>query len=476
MDNGTGGFTPDGREYVVVLEGDRETPLPWSNVLANPDFGTLMSASGSAFTWAENSRENRLTPFANDPITDPTGEAIFLRDDDSGAVWGATPAPLPRRANAGRWVIRHAAGATRYQHASAGLEQELAVFVAPDDPVKLSVLTLTNNSSARRRLSVYGYVEWCMGPPRAGERRFVTTERDEATGAIFARNHYNTEFGDRVSFWHATEAAYSFTCDRADFVGRNRTLAGPAALFRDRLAGRSGAGLDPCAALHLCVEIDAGATRRIAFVLGQGRDGAHAAALAAHYASLTHVEAACANAERAWDETLGAVQVRTPDDSFDLVTNRWLLYQALSCRLWARSGPYQPGGAFGFRDQLQDVLALTLCAPGSLSRAHSEGRVAAVRGGRCSALVASARRTRHAYAVLRRSALAAVCGRRVRRAHRRRIGPRRNGAVPRSAPSRAEPDGNLRPAFRLAGNRIGVRAFASRHRSLDEIRRARACR
>ncbi len=368
MGNGIGGFTSDGREYVIVLEGDRETPLPWSNVLANPQFGTMLTASGSAFTWAENSRENRLTPFANDPIEDPTAEAFYVRDDDTGAVWGATPGPLPRRPNS-RWVVRHAAGVTRYQHAVAGVQQELAIAVAPDDPVKVAVLTLTNTSRTTRHLSIYGYVEWCMGPPRPGERRFVVTERDEATGALFARNRYNTEFSARVSFWQATETARSYTCDRVDFVGRNRTLSRPVGLFRDTLPGHSGAGLDPCAALHVAVQIEPGESRRVAFALGQGRDDAHAAELAARYSSLMKVESTLARAEQSWDETLSAIQVHTPDDSFDLLVNRWLLYQSLGCRVWARSGPYQPGGAFGFRDQLQDVLALLYTRP-DLCREH----------------------------------------------------------------------------------------------------------
>jgi len=369
MENGLGGFTRDGREYVVVLEGDRETPLPWSNVLANPEFGTMVSACGSAFTWAVNSRENRLTPFANDPIPDPTAEAIYLRDDASGAVWGATPGPLPRQADDGRWVVRHRAGATRYEHAVAGLEQELEVFVAPDDPVKLSVLTLTNTSAVSRRLSVFGYVEWCLGPPRPGDRRFVVSEVDDESAAIFARNAYNGEYSGRVAFWHATEPPRSYTCDRGDFIGRHCSPARPAALFRDRLAGRSGAGLDPCAALHLAITLAPGETRRIAFILGEGRDRAQAAELAASYGSLDAIEAARARVDRFWDETLSAVQVSTPDDSFDLLVNRWLVYQGLSCRIWARSGPYQPGGAFGFRDQLQDVLALLYTRP-DLCREH----------------------------------------------------------------------------------------------------------
>jgi cyclic beta-1,2-glucan synthetase len=361
MDNGIAGFSPDGREYVIVLEGDRETPLPWSNVLANPEFGTMLSASGAAFTWAGNSRENRLTPFANDPIADPTGEAILLRDEDDGTVWGATPGPLPRSAESGRWIVRHGAGATHFQHAIAGLEQNLTVCVAPDDPVKLSLLTVTNTSSTTRRLSVFGYVEWVLGPPRSGERRFVVTEHRD--GTVLARNAYNTEFAERVAFCCATEPPRSFTCDRSEFIGRNRSLASPAALFRDRLGGRAGAGLDPCAALQIPLVIPPGESRRVAFAVGQGHHGAEAAALADRYSRLIEVEDAIGRSERFWDDTLGAIQVRTPDDSLDLLVNRWLVYQALSCRIWARSGPYQPGGAFGFRDQLQDVLALLYTRP-----------------------------------------------------------------------------------------------------------------
>jgi cyclic beta-1,2-glucan synthetase len=369
MENGIGGFTPDGREYVIVLDGDRQTPLPWSNVLANPEFGTVVSESGAAYTWAGNSRENRLTPFANEPITDPTGEAIFVRDEDARTVWSATPAPLARTSESGRWVIRHGAGMTRFQYAVEGLEQDLAVCVAPDDPVKLSLLTLKNTSSETRHLSVFGYVEWVLGPPRYGERRFVVPEVNQSTGAIVARNAYNTEFKDRVAFWHATEPPSSLTCDRADFIGRNRTLAAPAGLLRERLGGRTGAGLDPCATLQIRIDIPPGESRRLAFVLGQGSDASHAATLADRYSRLEEVDKAIARSGRFWDDALGAVQVQTPDDSFDLLVNRWLLYQTLSCRIWGRSGPYQPGGAFGFRDQLQDVLALLHSRP-EICRSH----------------------------------------------------------------------------------------------------------
>jgi cyclic beta-1,2-glucan synthetase len=369
MENGLGGFTRDGREYVVVLEAGRETPLPWSNVMANPDFGTMVSSAGAAFTWAGNSRENRLTPFANDPVSDPTGEVIYLRDDRTGVVWGATPGPLPRDRDANRWVIRHTAGVTRYQHAVSGLTQELAVFVDPADPVKLALLTLTNTSPETQRLSVFGYVEWCLGPPRAGEHRFVVTRIDEDTGAILARNAYNQEFRDGEAFWQTTGPVRSRTCDRTEFIGRHGTLGRPAGLGRVALSGRSGAGLDPCGALQVGLEIPPGASRRVAFVLGQAQGGEVSAALRARYASLAEVDAALVRVERFWDDILGAIQVRTPDDSLDLLVNRWLLYQTLSCRVWARSGPYQPGGAVGFRDQRQDVLSLLHTRP-DLCRAH----------------------------------------------------------------------------------------------------------
>jgi cyclic beta-1,2-glucan synthetase len=369
MGNGVGGFSADGREYIVVLEGERDTPLPWSNVLANPAFGTIVSSGGSAFTWAGNSRENRLTPFANDPLLDPTSEAIFVRDEDTDAAWSATPGPLPRRPGGGTWLIRHAAGVTRYRHATADVVQELAVFVAPDDPVKLSLLTLTNTSSRRIRLSVFGYVEWCLGPPRSGEQRFVVTDVAPGLEGVFARNTFNTEFGSALSFFCVSAPLLAYTADRAEFVGRDRTLAAPAALFRPRLSGRVGAGLDPCAALQVTCDLAPGETTQLVFTLGQGRDPAHASELAQKYGSTDRALATLAATEAFWDECLGAVQVRTPDDSFDLIVNRWLLYQTLACRIWARSGPYQPGGAFGFRDQLQDVLALVDTRP-DLCRAH----------------------------------------------------------------------------------------------------------
>ncbi|SDW21631.1 glycoside hydrolase family 94 protein [Thiocapsa roseopersicina] len=365
FDNGPGGFSPDGREYVVTTLPGQTTPAPWVNVLANAHFGTVVSASGMAYTWSENAHAFRLTPWHNDPVGDASGEAFYLRDEESGHLWSPTPLPA---GGASEYVGRHGFGYSVFEHVEDGIESELWVYVAVDAPIKFSVLKLRNRSNQARRLSATGYVEWVLGDLRPKSALHVVTEIDPISGALFAHNPYNTEFADRRAFFDVDDQSRTLSGDRTEFIGRNGTLNAPAALTRLRLSGKVGAGLDACAALQVSIDLAAGQTREIVFRLGvAGRRGADdASVLVNRYRGASAARSALEAIHAQWTHTLGAVQVETPDPALDVLANGWLLYQTLACRLWARSGYYQSGGAFGFRDQLQDAMALVHAEPGLL--------------------------------------------------------------------------------------------------------------
>ncbi|HEY4246346.1 MAG TPA: glucoamylase family protein [Lacunisphaera sp.] len=364
--NGLGGFTADGQEYVITLRPGQTTPAPWVNVLANPHFGTVVSESGGAYTWAENSHEFRLTPWNNDPVQDPSGEAFYIRDEQTGQFWSPTPAPA-RGPTA--YVIRHGFGYTVFEHTENGVFSEFWIYVAIDASVKFSVLKLRNISGRARRLTVTGYWEWVLGDLRPKNLLHVQSEVDLKTGALLVRNRYNTEFSDRVAFLDISDPARTVTCDRKEFIGRNGSLAQPAALKRARLSGKVGAGLDPCGAIQTTIELPAGEERRVSFRLGLGRTLADATDLIHRYRRAGATQAALDQVWHYWKHTLGAVNVDTPDPAVNVMANGWLLYQTLSCRIWGRTGFYQSGGAFGFRDQLQDTMALVHAEP-ALTRAH----------------------------------------------------------------------------------------------------------
>jgi cellobiose phosphorylase len=364
--NGLGGFTPDGREYVITTAPGQVTPAPWVNVLANPQFGTVISESGLACTWSENAHEFRLTPWTNDPVSDSSGEAFYLRDEERGDFW--SPTPLPSRGSQ-PYVSRHGFGYSVFEHTERGIRSELWSYVALDASVKVTVLKVRNECGRPRRLSATGYVEWVLGDLRPKSALHVATEVDPGSGAIFARNPYNTEFADRVAFFDVDDALRTVSGDRTEFIGRNGALQSPAAMTRSRLSGRVGPALDPCAAIQVPFELADGQEREIIFTLGVGRDADDARNLAYRFRGPAAARGALEEVWHYWNHTLGAVQVETPDPSLNVLTNGWLLYQTLACRLWARNGTYQPGGAFGFRDQLQDGMALIHAEP-HLLREH----------------------------------------------------------------------------------------------------------
>jgi cyclic beta-1,2-glucan synthetase len=365
--NGLGGFTTDGREYVTILGAGQWTPAPWINVIANPSFGFQVSESGSGYTWSLNSRENQLTPWSNDPVSDPPGETIYVRDEDSGELWG--PTVLPIREEAWPYTARHGQGYSRFEHTSHGISLDLLQFVPLADPIKISRLTIENHSGRSRRLSMTAYVEWVLGVSRSGSAPFVVTEIDTETGAMLARNAWNSEFAGRVAFADLSGRQTEWTGDRTEFLGRNGTPDHPACLERgDRLSGKVGAGLDPCAALQTMVELRAGGRAEIVFFLGEAATTEEARTLIALYRG-ADLDGTLRAVTKRWDDVLGTVQVTTPDRAMNVMLNRWLLYQTLACRVWARSAFYQAGGAYGFRDQLQDVMAL-MVAQRDIARAQ----------------------------------------------------------------------------------------------------------
>jgi len=364
--NGLGGFTPDGREYVITTALGQDTPAPWVNVLANPNFGTVLSESGHVYTWSENAHEFRLTPWDNDPVSDSSGEAFYLRDEESGRFW--SPTSLPSR-GAMPYVTRHGFGYSVFEHTEGGIRSEMWVYVALDAPVKFTVWKVRNESGRSRRLSATGYVEWVLSDLRPKSAMHVVTEVDPDSGALVARNPYNTEFAGRVAFFDVDDTIRTVSGDRTEFLGRNGTLRSPAAMTRARLSGKVGAALDPCAAIQVPFELADGEEREIIFRLGAGKDADEARNLVHRFRGSSAARGALETVWQFWNRTLGAVHVETPDPSLNVLANGWLLYQTLACRLWARSGYYQSAGAFGFRDQLQDAMALIHAEP-HLVREH----------------------------------------------------------------------------------------------------------
>jgi cyclic beta-1,2-glucan synthetase len=365
--NGLGGFVEGGREYLTVLEGTQRTPAPWVNVIANPQFGFIVSTDGSGFTWSVNSQQNQITPWSNDATSDPPGEVLYVRDEDTGEIWTATA--LPIREKTSPYSVWHGQGYTRFEHISHGIALELTQFVPVDDPIKISRLKISNRSGRPRRLSVTAYAEWVLGQNRSLTASQLITELDTRTGAILVRNPWSEQFSERVAFADLNGKQTAWTCDRTEFIGRDGALDRPNGLAVGAiLSKRVGAGFDPCGVLQAPIRLGAAGSTEAVFCIGQSANTADAQALVEKYRSV-NLDTVLDSVKAQWDNVCETVQVRTPDRALDILINRWIPYQVLSCRVWARSGFYQASGAYGFRDQLQDSMALSLSRP-DIARGH----------------------------------------------------------------------------------------------------------
>ena len=363
--NGLGGLTPD-LDYEIRLRRAELPPAPWANVIANPAGGFIVSESGAGPTWAANSFFYRISPWRNDPVGDAPGEVLYLRDEDTGEIWTPTPGPI-RHASA--YTARHGAGSSTFTHEHADIATSLVLGVPPEDPVKIARLTITNRGAATRRLSLTSYVELTLGVNPDRTREHVRTRFDRATQTIFARNWFDSTFAGQVAFHCLSARLSSHTTDRREFLGRDGDLARPAALGRQALGEGSSMGQDPCAALQAPLRLAAGESVTVVILLGAAEGEDAARALAAKYRGPDAAQAAVDTAVAAWHRRLGVIRVKTPEPSLDAMLNRWALYQALGCRMWARSAVYQSSGAFGFRDQLQDGMAFVYAEPG-VTREH----------------------------------------------------------------------------------------------------------
>lgn len=351
--NGYGGYTKDGSEYVIKLKEDINTPAPWINVISNGEFGFNITENGSGYTWAENSRENKLTPWSNDPISDPSEEIIYIRDDETGKLWSITPQPIRERES---YTIRHGIGYSTFRHYSNGIDQNLTVFTPKDEPVKINMITIKNKSTSKRKLSLTYYLRPSMGTSEQFTQQFIKTDYESGEGYLSFRNSYNSDFPNRIAFMSTSESVVSYTGDREEFIGQESNLSSPAALRREGLSNNIGAGFEPCGALQISIKLEPNQEKSLVFLFGHCEEIDEVKEIVKKYRSTKKSSRALGEVKEYWKTILGTIKVKTPDLSMDLLLNRWLMYQTISCRIWARSAFYQSGGAYGYRDQLQDCM------------------------------------------------------------------------------------------------------------------------
>lgn len=361
--NNIGGFTNHGEEYEIRLNAGQKTPMPWINVIANEHFGFHISESGSGYSWSGNSRENKLTTWSNDPVMDPPSEVIYIRDDESGDYTTVTSSPIN---DGGAYAVSHGHGYSVFEHESIDIKQKMTVFAAQDDPVKIWSTTIKNTADRKREISMTLYVEWVLGVSRESTSPYLVTEMDRPANLMKVRNVYSANFGNIYAFVSSSEKIVSYSGNRAEFIGNRGTLQNPEGLREKEFTGTEGAGYDPCSAIMVKVTLDPNERKEIIFIMGQTNNEASSPSmnsLVDKYCSLSYAKIELGNVKQSWKSILGQIKVETPDRALNLMINEWLLYQVISCRLRAKAAFYQCGGAVGFRDQLQDVMALLNVEP-----------------------------------------------------------------------------------------------------------------
>ncbi len=373
--NGWGGFSPDGKEYRILMKNGNNLPAPWINVMANPKFGCLISEMGTGYTWWRNSRECKLTPWSNDPVLDPPTETAYLRDDDYGDVWSASPSAVHSQA---AYKITHGRGFSRFDHERNGIKHEMTVFVPLEDPVKIIKIKLHNNTPEQRNISLTYYAEWVLGVQRQSNAPYIVTEWIDTDQVMTAQNMYQETFRDAKAFlgiYHQQDVGVtangesnqvpglSWTADREEFLGRNGSLEHPASLERVRLSNRTGTYHETCGAVQSKLTLAPNSEQTVYILLGCEDSNEAVLNLVRKYRVASACEQAMVEVSDFWQHHLDQITVATPSQETNILLNGWLLYQSLACRMWARSAFFQAGGAFGFRDQLQDSLALLHTMP-----------------------------------------------------------------------------------------------------------------
>ncbi|WP_138429835.1 GH36-type glycosyl hydrolase domain-containing protein [Fodinibius saliphilus] len=370
--NGFGGFTENGKEYQIYITPSKEKkglefpPAPWVNVIGNKEGGFITTEKGAGYSWSKNSRENKLTSWSNDPLLDPVSEAFFIRDEENKEFWSPTPGPTPGKQG---YKVSHGFGYSRFEHETHGIESKLVQFVPRKDPVKISLLTLKNNGNSRRNISIFNYTAWVLGIDREKSAQFIVQEKDDQYQAIIAQNWYNNEFADRTAFAcipdiEGKEMQSAFTTDRETFIGRNGSLKRAKAISEDELLDNSiNNESDPCAAFQRLLTLEVKEEITFVVLIGEAVNRKQAEIIIDRYSDIKQAREALQKVKSYWQHRLGRVQVQTPDQALNILMNGWLQYQNIVCRMWSRTGFYQAGGAFGFRDQLQDSMAALYVDP-----------------------------------------------------------------------------------------------------------------